>query len=398
MTSKKGTLKVFLLTTLTAGFLLGCTTNSSSESSQSASSSSKTETSSHSSVASTSTETSSSTSTEVSSDTSSSSSSSEPEPEPNSLTLNGESTIASLDEFTAKTNKDLDVTLRTTSATALTGGLMELTAGGELWNVNAIPAIAKIDVVASEGGVTILSKVYSGDEFGEYVEGTEANYFKLVAKEQGAKITSVTIEYGDQKVSKYVNTSEKISEDEGTIAINTADSPDRAIWGYDCWDKVALKQQYANLSGDFVLEFDIDHCAFQSNNHQYRMGAILRRSDTPTFCERFSVNNGYWNDVNEVCGIEYRDFYENSGYGLGGNCESETSMIDKYENQVLVSRVGAPQESQGGIPADANVTGHHKITRVIDGDRSIFTWLLKAAGQDNYVNVMPPMRINRSHG
>lgn len=308
--------------------------------------------------------------------------------EPYQLALNAESQIASLASFTAQTTYGLEVTIETTEASENTQGVCTLAAGGTLLAKTAIPGIVSIDVETSAGEVSILSAVYATDEFAAYTAGKAANYFKLVAGSEGASIASLVVKYANEKASKFETSSQLISENEGVITLDCKANTAQASWDYRDWDKIAMKEEFGGkLSGNFVLEFDVESCIADSNNHQFRFGPVFRRADGH-LCDRFSMTNCYWNDVNEVCGIEYRDFDDESGYGLGGNCESATAMVDKYLTQVLVSRVGESQEPSGSIAPDANVVGHHKIVRVIDNNRTIFTWLLKASGSENYVNVM----------
>lgn len=319
------------------------------------------------------------------------------------LNLDATTTVADYSNFTAYSLTNGAVNIKSTGLSAYAGGFGTLAASGNFYNVNCINGIKTVTVTLDQGDAKLDYGVYQDDFTTEVTitSGTtlnlayNANYFKIVAGTSGAKIKSVSIVYVCEIATKYdVHYTGRVSENVASksVTFNTKTETTMASWGLNSWDTAALKSGFGTFSGGFTVEFDVNHIQADSNNHQYRFGLALGRADmTETYgvFDRFSMTNCYWNDSNEVCGIEYRALPDNvTCLGNAASFDLANTYGTTSDTRIAMSRVGTSQESGGSIPADANVVGHHKIVRTVTSMGSSFVWTFLATGTSTEVNVM----------
>jgi len=319
------------------------------------------------------------------------------------LNLDASTTVADYSDFTAYSLTNGAVNIKSTGLSAYAGGFGTLAAAGNFYNVNCINGIQSVTVVLDEGDAKLDYGVYQ-DDFSTEIAITSgvthtlpysANYFKVVAGVAGAKIKSLSIVYVCDIAKKYdLSYAGRLSEDftNKSVSFNTKAETAMAGWGLNSWDTAALKAGFGTFAGDFTIEFDVNHIQAESNNHQYRFGLALGRADmTESYkvYDRFSMNNCYWNDSNEVLGIEYRALPDNvTCLGNAASFDLANTYGVEGDTKIAMSRVGTKQETIGSIPADANVVGHHKIVRTVTATGSSFAWTLLAADATEEVNVM----------
>ncbi|MGI5900818.1 MAG: Ig-like domain-containing protein [Christensenellales bacterium] len=130
----------------------------------------------------------------------------------------------------------------------------------------------------------------------------------------------------------------------------------------------------ALLEGDFEIEYDITAIHATTNEIAKRLSLMLLRADTyPHLYDCFGVNNWWWEDNNEVYGAEYKTWSE------GQPAYSSANVVN--------GRIGDDGVRQKPAEPNDHVVGHYKVTRVIEGGKSVFTWTFTQAGTDKTENV-----------
>ncbi|MGI6713956.1 MAG: hypothetical protein ACOX3K_02720 [Bacilli bacterium] len=321
------------------------------------------------------------------------------------VTLDDTLVIGDYTSFNAKTGLGNDVEMKAVGASAFNTGFITLASEGYVYNNAAITGIGRVTVVLASGNAALSYGVYA-DDFTKTVNitsGTEitldyaSNFFKIAAGVGGAKIESVLIKFECLEAKKYdihwVGRVSESVEDKG-VTFNTRQETAMAGWGILDWDTAELKAGFGLLTGNFIVEFDLDTIEAESNNHQYKFALALKRVNENHegffVSDRFGMSNQYWNDNNEVCGIDYRALKSNQpGYGNADGIDPNYIYGVDGDTKVAMSRVGnVKHELIGHITANVNVVGHHKIERTIVDTTSTFVWTFKSVGTETYVNVM----------